>query len=248
MVVDLWARDLEGMGIDVPELSRDRIVSAADGILRDYAMMLDQPVTAPVDVLDIVGSLLELSWGFSDLQRDYGDGVHGTIWFSRREIWIDRSLDPDRFPEMRWRMHFTIAHEVGHWVLHRRLFIDEHGKPMVFGDDIRPDVICRSHGGRPLVERQADAFAGSLLMPEWLLRPVWKEHTGVDSPLTDEDVFTRVGHVDPARFSFVDGAMNEPPDPVRVRREMFCDPLAQRFAVSPEAMRIELETLGLFVD
>ncbi|MEM6937706.1 MAG: hypothetical protein AAF552_14700 [Pseudomonadota bacterium] len=52
----------------------------------------------------------------------------------------------------------------------------------------------------------------------------------------------------PARFSFVDGAMNEPPDPVRVRREMFCDPLAQQFAVSPEAMRIELETLGLLVD
>ncbi len=92
--------------------------------------MISEPVQAPVDVKGIVVSKLGLSWGFSPLQRDYGDGIHGTIWLSRSEIWLDESLNPKHFPEMIWRMFFTLAHEVGHWVLHRHFFIDEVGRPL----------------------------------------------------------------------------------------------------------------------
>ncbi|MDA9858729.1 ImmA/IrrE family metallo-endopeptidase [Rubripirellula sp.] len=240
MVIDLLAQ-----GFEVPSLSRVRIASAADDLLDDYAAMLEQPVEAPVDIEDIVVNKLGLSWGFSPLQRDYGEGVHGTIWLSRREIWIDESLDPKQCPEMIWRMFFTLAHEVGHWVLHRHFFIDENGRPLVFGDEERPDMVCRSTSRRPLIERQADEFAGCLLMPQRLLLPAWEEHTGAQVPLTEDEVRARVGRLDPTRFSFVDGAMNEPPDRQRVYREAFCDSLAEKFEVSPEAMRIELETLGL---
>ncbi|TWU62298.1 ImmA/IrrE family metallo-endopeptidase [Crateriforma conspicua] len=240
MVVDLLAQ-----GIEVPSLSRAKIVAAADRVLRDYAAMLDQPVQAPVDLQDIATNVLKLSWGFSDLRRDYGEGVHGAIWFSQRQIWIDKSLDCDRFPELSGRMFFTLAHEIGHWVLHRHCFLDDDGNPIVFADGSDADIICRSHRRRPLIERQADEFAGCLLMPESLLRPAWRRHLGMDETLDDSTIRQRVGKLDPQRFSYTDDALGEPPCPRRVYREAFCDPLAERFAVSPEAMRIELETLGL---
>jgi hypothetical protein len=82
-------------------------------------------------------------------------------------------------------------------------------------------------------------------MPEWLLRPAWKRHAGTDSAIDDQTIRQRVGKLDPNRFSFTDDALGEPPCPKRVYREAFCDPLAEQFSVSPEAMRIELEHLGL---
>jgi hypothetical protein len=245
MVVDVWTQE-----IDVPKLSRAKIVAAADRVLRDYSGMLGERLQAPVDVEDIAASVLNLSWGFSDLRRDYGEGVHGAIWFSRGQIWIDKSLDCDRFPEMSGRMFFTLAHEIGHWVLHRHCFLDDDGNPIVFADGSKADLVCRSHGRRPLIERQADEFAGCLLMPERLLRPAWRRHLGMDEAIGDQAIGDqairrRVGKLDPQRFSFTDDAVGEPPCPKRVYREAFCDPLAERFGVSPEAMRIELETLGL---
>ena len=64
------------------------------------------------------------------------------------------------------RRRFTIAHEIGHFVLHPSRQRSERGGLV-------------NQSGRA-VEREADAFAAELLMPEDLVRDAVREH-GVDS-------------------------------------------------------------------
>lgn len=57
------------------------------------------------------------------------------------------------------RKRFTLAHEIAHFILHRSekdRFVDE--------------VFARRHGGADPIERQADAFAAEILMPEAAFR------------------------------------------------------------------------------
>lgn len=73
------------------------------------------------------------------------------------------------------RRRFTIAHEIGHYQLHRRsedipVFIDRavyHRKESVAGVD-------------HLMEMQANAYAAGLLMPEALLDEYLEDHPALD--------------------------------------------------------------------
>lgn len=58
------------------------------------------------------------------------------------------------------RQRFSIGHEIGHWHFHR-------GRTLV----CRSEDIGGRHNGGFFLERQADAFAGDLLMPGYILRP-----------------------------------------------------------------------------
>jgi Zn-dependent peptidase ImmA (M78 family) len=64
----------------------------------------------------------------------------------------------------RRRQRFTIAHEIGHFVLHRDLI----------GDGITDDGLYRSPLGDHM-ERQANALAADILMPRRLLRTLWRD-------------------------------------------------------------------------
>jgi Zn-dependent peptidase ImmA (M78 family) len=80
------------------------------------------------------------------------------------------------------RQRFTIAHEIGHYLLHRSdssLFIDQRYFS-AFRD-------ARSSEGSEPREREANAFAASLLMPSHLVR--WElKHRSFD--LADEDALS----------------------------------------------------------
>lgn len=58
------------------------------------------------------------------------------------------------------RQRFSIGHEIGHWHFHR-------GRTLV----CRSEDIGGRYNGDFFLERQADAFAGDLLMPGYILRP-----------------------------------------------------------------------------
>ena len=64
------------------------------------------------------------------------------------------------------RRHFTIAHEIGHFVLHPERCRPERGG------------VVNEAGRRE--EREADAFAAELLMPEYLVREAVREQ-GLDA-------------------------------------------------------------------
>ncbi|MCY4674360.1 MAG: ImmA/IrrE family metallo-endopeptidase [Bacteroidetes bacterium] len=67
--------------------------------------------------------------------------------------------------ERRVRQNFTIAHELGHWLLHKDLFENDPDKHVVLPRFSKPDT------NDPL-ELEANTFAANLLVPDRLLRPV----------------------------------------------------------------------------
>lgn len=169
-------------------------------MLAEYAKRFGPITKPPIEIEDVATSVLPLTFGFSDLQSQLGGRVHGATWFSRQHILIDDTLNPDRFPDLLGRYQFTLGHEIAHWRLHRFLFLDEDGHALLYGDNEMPDVICRKDNARPLIERQANEFAGCLLMPEWLLRPAWRMLTGSDMPTSDDRLRELVPAVEPIRF------------------------------------------------
>lgn len=78
------------------------------------------------------------------------------------------------------RQHFTIAHELGHFFLHQnsikaqQAIIDEEGRvdqaALYRRDDETGDQL----------EIEANNFAASLLMPEWLVHEVWGVSKGIE--------------------------------------------------------------------
>jgi Zn-dependent peptidase ImmA (M78 family) len=104
--------------------------------------------------------------GLSIQQYDLGEKVSGVLVINRGLGTI--GVNPDHGTT---RQRFTIAHELGHYELHRHskdLFIDSAYK-VHFRDET-------SSTGEKLVEMQANAFAAAILMPRDMLIHEIKEN------------------------------------------------------------------------
>jgi len=88
----------------------------------------------------------------------FGDRVAGFTRFEDATIYVNAD-DPMN------RQTWTIAHEFGHWILHRHLFEQ---------DPDRYSVLMRRPIGRndDPIEKEANAFARQILVPEKLLKQV----------------------------------------------------------------------------
>ena len=92
------------------------------------------------------------------------------------------------------------------------------------------------------MEWQADCFAAYLLMPSNLVRAAWEDWRGNLCPVGLDELHPAASRnvsfkADPAA---VDAAVN-------AAAQRFVRPLAERFEVSAEAMRIRLRELDLLV-
>jgi Zn-dependent peptidase ImmA (M78 family) len=215
-----------------------------------------QMMRAPIPIEDIVEKHLKLRVEFDDLHHLLGiprrDGflgsepdIFGAIWLESGEIVIDESLEPEERPRVEGRYRFTLAHEGGgHWRLHRPLVEVNSDQASLFGETPRPTVVCRSSQAKERVELQADLYASCLLMPRKLIMQAWRDTFGNDNPRilrrkhrivvptdAEDEIVTTVHAFDETRD-------NE-------AMEHFARPFAEQFLVSPIAMRIRLERLGL---
>lgn len=84
-------------------------------------------------------------------------GISGAVHHGLKTIYIN-------FEEKAVRQHFTLAHEIGHAVLHA-------------GEDI-VDLRDSLTSPRNDKEREANLFAAELLMPLDLFFPAWIKHEG----------------------------------------------------------------------
>jgi hypothetical protein len=217
----------------VPFLPEKHIEEEAELLIAEYERDR-KPVTAPpVPVEQIMEAQLQLTVEIDDLRTMFeSDDVLGAIWFKDALVKVDQSLDPHVRPAMLGRFRFTLAHEAGHWRLHRKHYQENPAQAHLFGGRGAPAFVCRS-SEKPPVEWQADTYAGYLLMPKRLLVAAWQEwRAGLDPVVLDS--------LPPAPANIQRHADD-------VRMEQFCRPLAEKFEVSAEAMRIRLEKLGLLL-
>lgn len=144
---------------------------------------------------------------------------------------------------------FTLAHEIGHWCLHKDYLALPVRQVDAFGKDRPPTVICRSQAN-DRIEQQANSFAACLLMPERWVRIVWRDLYSRSNAMVFSD--WQNSHSDWTRPPL---GWRGPIDALVADRfgskavEYFCyrasEPMAEHFGVSSQAMRVRLEKLGL---
>ena len=155
---------------DFPEISAEAIEQKAADLLEQYSQWSGRPVSAPVPVEVIAEGML----GYDlDISSDWD--MHGLEWlggivFDENVIRISSQVEAHE-----GRYNFTIAHEIGHHVLHKQHYMDSHGAT----------TMCREMGEKPLVEQQADRFAAALLMPEQNVRAAFAQTVDGSPPATN---------------------------------------------------------------
>lgn len=135
---------------DHPDYTRAK--QCAEEVLRDNLV-----TSPPVNVFSIVRNYgLDIAYAsFSEYEN-----VAGFINLETRQIVVN-DLDSGS------RQKFTVAHELGHWIMHRQLL------------ESNPDqgVLLRLPLGKPDPdprEKEANTFAANLLVPDQFLLPDFK--------------------------------------------------------------------------
>lgn len=181
------------MTIQVRNLSEEAIELDARALLAQYARARGVTVKAPILIEDIVEKHLKLRVDFGDLhevlnvpQAGRAPVIFGAIVVPKRQIWIHQCLDPEDHPELEGRYRFTLAHEAGHWRLHRLYLATDRAQASPFGGPLRPAVVCRSSGKKECAEWQADFYASCLLMPRGLVADALKQEFGTQNAIVYE--------------------------------------------------------------
>jgi hypothetical protein len=224
----------------------DAIEKDAQALLAEYAHARGVAIETPIAIDDIIEKHLKIGIEFDDTHRLFGvprsgigfdPDILGAIFFEQKRIVIDESLDPDENPAKEGRYRYTAAHEVGHWRLHRHLFGKDPAQTSLLEPNAPPSVICRTSQTKARIELQADLYASCVLMPRKLVFAAWDEAF----PDRKQRVLQPETPID---HPFVEIArdFDESEDQAL---EQFAKPFAERFLVSPIAMRIRLERLGL---
>lgn len=219
-------------------------------LLTEFGNAHGQITQPPTPIDDIVELYLKLDFEIIDAKALFQvDGVFGALWVEEQKIGIDQSLDPHENPQMLGRYHFTLAHEVGHWRLHRRKFQKRvvTQASLLPEDPNRPNYICRDGDNDP-IELQADMFAASLLMPEAMVRRVWhSQSTNHGDPLSLDEIRKTLT---PAMESELQKRLRYKTGPSAEEDAAFevaSLPMAEIFQVSAAAMRKRLQKLNLLV-
>lgn len=130
-------------------MNKNEIEQKASDLLKEHDFF-----EAPVRVLELAGELsIDVTY------EDLDDEISGVLVIADNGK-VGMGLNDFHHPN---RQRFTIAHELGHFVLHstqKNLFID--ASPTYFRDQ-------KSTKGNDDVEIQANAFAAALLMPKELI-------------------------------------------------------------------------------
>lgn len=152
----------------IPVLKRQDIEAIAEEFLGFFdRVCLNTPRFTPL--ASIMASLRERGKLEFRLDQDLGFTAAGykllgCYDINARVVYIDRSL-LDEDP----RFSFTVAHELGHYLLHSKVAVDViHGEPTaIIRDTARHLVLDRSQSTSPRdwIEWQANKFASSLLLP-----------------------------------------------------------------------------------
>jgi len=133
----------------------------------------------PVDL-----DALALSLGLNVQYAYLTDGISGML----EKQSDDRFVATINFGHVVTRQRFTLAHEIGHYILHRSLVGDGLDDNMAY----RSTDVGKYHNTKvgPKEETEANKFAAELLMPRKLVDQDWSNGLGCYS---EEDMASRYG-------------------------------------------------------
>lgn len=233
---------------DVPYLDKKRIEFTAQVLLEEFQRQHAALTAPPIPVEAVLELHLGLQLAIIDLRGEFRcDDVIGAINVKTKEVFVDEQLDPTTHGDLEGRYHFTLAHEIGHWQLHRRYVGHLAGSSTTQKRRGRKAAyLCRSGDAKLRIEWQADYFAACLLMPRPIVYPAWKKEFGAN-PLTE-------WHLEEDRDALLQSeivrramAPTDAAEEANFVWEGVILPLAEQFRVSPIAMRIRLEEMKLLV-
>ena len=134
----------------------------------------------PIKAEEIADFVYDLNFEEKNLNNYSNSGdVLAAIDINNKLIIINSSKKQELYAN-EGRKNFTIAHELGHYVLHRDItdskFVDLQTKI----------IFCREVGNfNNKIERQADLFAVYLLMPEKMVRD---EYSKIKEPFNEKNL------------------------------------------------------------
>lgn len=176
--------------------------------------------TLPVDIELIIETKLDIAIDPVAMMRDEA-GVDACLSSDRSLLHVDLNYYIN--PKMLGRVRFSLAHEVGHWVLHKDLFdcylAHAPDNPIQWARLVREIYDDYAY----LYEHQADEFASCLLVPESELRQI-------AGPILD------------TMRSRIPGLDNFSGDSVR---NMIAPKINQHFGVSPGTIEVRLRKYGI---
>ena len=142
------------------QLSHNDIEKEAKQFLATFFADSDTPHVLPIPIESIAEHYLGYDIEISDEGVFANPMVLGGIIFNEKKIMVNAATEAHE-----GRYSFTLAHEIGHHVLHKAIFEAAHSEQMV----------CREDANKPIEERQADHFAGALLMPAEIVRQLYRD-------------------------------------------------------------------------
>jgi Zn-dependent peptidase ImmA (M78 family) len=135
----------------VKSITTEDIEIAAERLLEQYRITSKRE-EFPILVENIAEQFLGYNIDITNEGLFANPKLLGGISFETDTIFVNASIE-----DHEGRYNFTIAHEIGHHVLHKEIFCNS----LVSKDKI----LCREISTKPLAEQQADRFAAALLMP-----------------------------------------------------------------------------------
>jgi len=202
--------------LNVPYLPDSQIAAKADSLLTKAG--LD---SLPVEIEFLIESHYGIHIVPSDeLLRFFGIDGYSTSDFSA--IYVDGFV----YRQRPYRYRFTIAHELGHRVLH-----EQYIRRVTFSSpDEWVNVECElDKADYARMEYQANVFAGRILVPQSHLEVEFRRELSAIRPQIKQAL---------------DGGLRRA-DYVQYALSTIADELSSRFEVSAEALRIRMESDSL---
>ena len=144
----------------IPYLKSREIEQKSLDLLQRYSKDTGKKIELPIPVLDMIEYLgYDIDFRTYDKSKD----ILGETYLNEKLVAINENLTE----KQEGRMHFTVAHEIGHIILHAQLATPDF---QILLKDQEPNILCRKEDGfdgtnNKALEWQADKFASFLLMP-----------------------------------------------------------------------------------
>lgn len=152
--------------------SAQAIEALANQLLTTYEQRRGRPMTVPLSAEDIVDDALPDQLGtplWEPIDEPPGQTILGGLAPQNRLIVLNESRKP-LFLKNEGLVNTTVAHEIGHWILHVDQSLIDH--PTLPGFKRELTHICTRGDQTSWDEKNAHRFMGYLLIPRHLVMPL----------------------------------------------------------------------------